>query len=255
MCGAEFWSVPRAPHVNSTKWNWYCLLSSNFPPWTPRKRSWIHPPLLILRRMSSSMRSSSALVASWQCQRCDRTNDSAKNKRRCVSCRAWRDGIAPSSAAGITIDDAHGGGGAAFCSSENDAPNNASPRKVGSPKKRGEKRKSPSRGLGGMALHPLPPPSPPPLRSTRSVTPPPPSQCRGVYGGFFGPALTFAAKSMEHTANQLRQWASEPDLGVKSFAKSILSTSRSICVPYQGVLLDRLINPREGFVFRAESCI
>jgi hypothetical protein len=105
-----------------------------------------------------------------------------------------------------------------------------------------------------MALHPLPLPSPPPLQSTRSITPPPPLQCRGVYVGFFGPALTFAAKSMEHTANQLRQWASEPDLGAKSLAKSILSTSRSICVPYQGVLLDRLINPREGFVFRAESC-
>ncbi len=69
-----------------------------------------------------------------------------------------------------------------------------------------------------------------------------------------GTALTFAAKSMEHTANQLRQWASEPDLGVKSFAKSILLTLRSICVPYQGVLLDRSINPREGFVFRAKSC-
>jgi hypothetical protein len=206
----------------------------------------LDPPLLILRRMSSSLRSASALAASWQCQRCDCTNNSAKNKRHCVLCRAWRDRIAPLSASGITIADA--------CSSENNAPNNASPRKVGSPKKRGEKRKSPSRGIGGMALHPLPPPSPPPLRLTRSITPPPPLQCRGVCGGFFGPALTFAAKSMEHIANQLRQWASEPDLGVKSFAKSILSTSRSICVPYQGVLLDRTSNPREGFVFHAESC-
>ena len=105
-----------------------------------------------------------------------------------------------------------------------------------------------------MALHPLPPPSPPPLRSMCSITPPPPSLCRGVYGGFFRPALTFAAKLMEHTANQLRQRASEPDLGVKSFAKSILSTSRSICVPYQSVLLDRTSNPREGFFFRAKSC-
>ena len=77
----------------------------------------------------------------------------------------------------------------------------------------------------------------------------------GIYRvGFFGPALTFAAKSMEHTANQLRQWAKEPDLGVKSFADSILSKSRSICIPYQGVLLDRTSNPGEGFVFRAESC-
>jgi hypothetical protein len=59
---------------------------------------------------------------------------------------------------------------------------------------------------------------------------------------------------MEHTANQLWQWAKEPDLGVKSFANSILSPPQSICILYQGVLLDRTSNPREGFVFRAESC-
>ena len=59
---------------------------------------------------------------------------------------------------------------------------------------------------------------------------------------------------MEHTANQLQQWAKEPNLGVKSFANSILSTSLSICIPYQGVLLDRTNNSMEGFFFRAESC-
>ena len=59
---------------------------------------------------------------------------------------------------------------------------------------------------------------------------------------------------MQHTVNQLQQWAKEPDLGVKSFATSILSTSRSICLPYQGMVLDRMSNSREGFVFRAESC-
>ena len=41
MCGVEFWSVTRAPHVSSTKRNWYCLPFPNFPPWTPRKHSWI----------------------------------------------------------------------------------------------------------------------------------------------------------------------------------------------------------------------
>ena len=98
-----------------------------------------------------------------------------------------------------------------------------------------------------MVLQPLPPPMPPALRSTRSITPlAPPSECLGIYRvGFFGPALTFAAKSMEHTANQLWQWAKEPDLGVKSIADSILSKSRSICIPYQGVLLDRTSNPGE----------
>jgi hypothetical protein len=101
MCGAKFWSVPRALHVNSTKRNWYCLIFPNIPPWTPPKC----PPHLIFRRMPSTLRSVSPLAASWQCQRCDRTNNSAKNKRRCSSCRAWRDGIAPSSAAGIRIAD------------------------------------------------------------------------------------------------------------------------------------------------------
>jgi hypothetical protein len=47
------------------------------------------------------------------------------------------------SSAGITIADAHGGGGASFCSNENDVPNNASPRKVGSPKKRGHRESLP----------------------------------------------------------------------------------------------------------------
>ena len=78
--------------------------------------------------MPSMLRSASALTALWQCRRSNCTNDSAKNKRRCSSCRAWRDKIAPSSADGITIANAHGGGGASFCSSENDAPNNVSPR-------------------------------------------------------------------------------------------------------------------------------
>jgi hypothetical protein len=39
------------------------------------------------------LRSASALAASWQCQRCDYTYDSAKNKRHCFSCRAWRDEV------------------------------------------------------------------------------------------------------------------------------------------------------------------
>ena len=76
----------------------------------------------IVGGMSRMLRSASALAASWQCQRCGCINNSAKNKRRCFLCRAWRDEIAPSSAAGIAIADAHGGGGTFFCSTENDAP-------------------------------------------------------------------------------------------------------------------------------------
>ena len=155
---------------------------------------------------------------------------------------------AAASDVGLVDDDA-------TCRDENGPPNNMSPRRDGSLTKSrsGSKRKSSSQGLGGV-LCPSTPPSPLALRSMRRITASPPSECRGIYHvGFFGPVLTFAAKSMEHTANQLRQCAYEPDLGVKSFANSILSTSRSICIPYQGVLLDRTSNPREGFVFRVKS--
>jgi hypothetical protein len=79
----------------------------------------------------------------------------------------------------------------------------------------------------------------PALRPMCRITASLPSECRGISNGFFGQALTFAARSMQHTVNQLQQWAKEPDLGVKSFASSILSTSWSICLPYQGMILDR----------------
>ena len=104
--------------------------------------------------------------------------------------------------------------------------------------RRGEtKRKSHSRGLGGV-LCPSTLPSPPALRPMRRITVSPPSECRGIFNGFFGQALTFVARPMQHTVNQLQQWAKEPDLGVESFTSSILSTSRSICLPYQGMVLD-----------------
>ena len=101
---------------------------------------------------------------------------------------------------------------------------------------------------------PSTPPSPPALRPMCRITASLPSECRGISNNIFGQALTYAARSMQHTVNQLQQWAKEPDLGVKSFDSSILSTSRSICLPYQGMILDRTSNSREGFVFRAESC-
>ena len=150
---------------------------------------------------------------SWPCHRCSHSNDSNRNKKRCSSCQAWRDGLAPLSAKGGGSTSTSGAAASdvglvdddATCHDENGPPNYASPHRGGSPTKRGEKRKPPSRGLGGVWC---PPPlsMPPALRSTRSITPPaPPSECRGIYHvGFFGPALTFAAKSMEHTANQLR---------------------------------------------------
>jgi hypothetical protein len=118
----------KAAHVGSTDQNGYCPLFPDFPPGTPQRAA--HPVeqcylcerMRIVGGMSRMLRSASALAASWQCQRCDCIDNSAKNKRRCFLCRAWRDGIAPSSATGITIADAHGGGGTSFCSNENDAP-------------------------------------------------------------------------------------------------------------------------------------
>ncbi len=80
------------------------------------------PPLPILGGMLRTLRSASALAALWQCQRYNCINLSAKNKRRCFLCRAWRDGIAPSSAAGIAIANAHGGGSTFFCANKNNAP-------------------------------------------------------------------------------------------------------------------------------------
>jgi hypothetical protein len=120
--------------------------------------------------------------------------------------------------------------GSCHFADKNDAPNGASPRKGDCPTKRGEKRKSPSQGLGGMVLHPLPMPLPPTIRPTRSITPPPPSQfrslpqegiagqepqplkmCCGVSVGNLGANLTAAAAVYEHTARCLLDFASNQD--------------------------------------------
>ena len=162
--------------------------------------------------------------------------------------------LAPLSAKGGTLGAAASDIGLvnddASCHDENDAPNNASPPRGGSPTKRGIKRKSPSRA--GLVLCPSTPPSPPALRPMRRITASPPPECSGISNGFFGQALTFAARSMQHTVNQLQRWAKEPDLGMKSFASSILSTSWSICLPYQGMIMDRTSDSHEGFVLGRE---
>ena len=213
------------------------------------------------------MRSDTLLALSWLCNRCSHLNDSSRNKKRSSLCQAWRNGLAPLSAKGGGTS-AKGGGtlpsGAAVsdvglvsddatCHDENGPPNNASPRRDRSPTKRGGKRKSPPRGLGGV-LCPSTPPSPPALNLMHWITASSPSECSGISNGFFGQSLTFAARLMQNTLHQPQQWAKEPDLGVKSFASSILSTLRSICLPYQGMVLDRMSNSREGFVFHTESC-
>ena len=171
------------------------------------------------------LRSATLLASSWPCQRCSHSNDSSRNKKCCSLCWAWRDGLAPLSAKGggtstsgaaASLSNAGLVGNDAICHDENGPPNNASPCRDGSPMKSrgGTKRKSPSQGLGGV-LCPSTPPSPPALRPMRRITASPPSERRGISNGFFGQSLTFAARSMQHTVNQLQQWAKKPDLGVR----------------------------------------
>ncbi len=206
------------------------------------------------------LQSATLLALSWLCHQCSHSNDSTKNKKHCFSCQAWRDGLAPLSAKGGMSTSGAAASNVGLvddntsCHDKNGTPNNTSPCRGRSPtKSRETKRKSPSQGLGGV-LCLLAPPLPPALRPMHQITPSLPLECRGISNVFFGQALTFAARSMQHTVNQLQQWAKEPDLGVKSFTSSILSTSRIICLSYQGMVLDRMSDSCEGFVFCAESC-
>ncbi len=49
------------------------------------------------------LQSNTLLASSWLCLRCSYLNDSTKNKKRCSSCQAWRDGLAPLSAKSGTL--------------------------------------------------------------------------------------------------------------------------------------------------------
>jgi hypothetical protein len=206
------------------------------------------------------MQSAILLALSWLCHQCSHSNDLNMHKNHCFLCWAWRDGLAPLSAKGGTSTSGAAASNIglvdnnASCHDENGLPNNASPRRGGSPTKRGTKRKSPSRELGEVLCPSSALPSPLALHPMRRITASPPSECRGISNSFFGQALTFAAWSMQHTVNQLQQWAKEPDLGVKSFASSILLMLRSICLPYRGMVLNRTSNSCKGFIFHAESC-
>ncbi len=84
------------------------------------------------------LRSAILLASSWPCHQCSHSNDLSRNKKRCSSCQAWRDGLAPLSAkggastsgaaasnVGLVNDDA-------TCHNENGPPNNASPLRGGS---------------------------------------------------------------------------------------------------------------------------
>jgi hypothetical protein len=54
---------------------------------------------------------------------------------------------------------------------------------------------------------------------------------------------------MQHTSDCLQLWARDLNFGVKRFIRSILLMSHSVCLPYQGVVLERMSNPLEGFIF------
>jgi hypothetical protein len=141
-----------------------------------------------------TLRSATLLASSWLCLvRCSHSNDSNRNKN--AAPRVGHGGmglhLAPLSAKGGMLGVAASDIGLinddASCHDENDAPNNASPPRGGSPTKRGIKRKSPSRGLGGV-LCPSTPPSLPALRPMRRITASPPPECSGISNGFFGQA-------------------------------------------------------------------
>ena len=106
------------------------------------------------------LQSTTLLASPWPCHQCSHSNDLSRNKKRCSSCWAWRDGLAPLSAKGsgtLTPGAAASNVGLvdddATCHDKNGPPNNASPCRDGSPTKSrgGTKRKSPSRGLGSPA--------------------------------------------------------------------------------------------------------
>ena len=49
-------------------------------------------------------------ASAWKCHRCNHANDTVRNKKRCSSCRSWKDGIAllSASARGVVLDNKAG---------------------------------------------------------------------------------------------------------------------------------------------------
>jgi hypothetical protein len=110
------------------------------------------------------LQSATLLASSWLCNRCSHLNDSSRNKKCCFSCQAWRNGLVPLSAkgggtstSGAAASDVGLISDGATCHDENGPPNNASPCRDRSPRKRGGKRKVPSRGLGEVLCPSIPP--------------------------------------------------------------------------------------------------
>jgi len=78
--------------------------------------------------------------------------------------------------------------------------------------------------------------------------------CHGDSVGNLGSGLTAAAAVYKHTARCLRDFASDPDFGMKRFAASVLAKSRTFFVQLHGMHLERPDDPGQGFRLRAVSC-
>lgn len=78
--------------------------------------------------------------------------------------------------------------------------------------------------------------------------------CRGVYDGNFGPALSFAGRTMINTGRKLVEMASGQKAGLELFAKHYLAKTRDFFEPYRGMIMERAASPEDGFVFRREGC-
>lgn len=76
--------------------------------------------------------------------------------------------------------------------------------------------------------------------------------CQGIDKGNFGAILSFAARSMQNTARNLVQWASESDGGIKCYAASALAGSRELLLPYLKMKLYRTPN---GYVVVSDKCL
>jgi hypothetical protein len=106
----------------------------------------------------------------------------------------------------------------------------------------------------GLRERTLAPSMSPPSLLQLACSTAPSKKCRGVYKGYLGSAIAFAAKAYQHTAQQLGEMARDPNASVRRFTKSALARSWDLCLPLCGVLVSRSDNTSNGFVFRSLSC-
>ena len=78
--------------------------------------------------------------------------------------------------------------------------------------------------------------------------------CVGAYSGAAGATLSFAARAMIGTGQTLLRFSAERDGGLRSFASSVLGTSRQMLFPQYGLVLQRAARPEDGFTFRCAGC-